>query len=106
MYYIPTEDFYGDFNIGVYIETYSDSYLFGMIEVYGSSVADPPGALVLSNYKLEKNLAVGSTIGSFSASDPDIDSLFTYYLAKGTGDEDNEYFQIAEDKLLLNKSLD
>ena len=106
LYYVPTEDFYGDFSIEVYIETFSDNYLFGIIKVYGISVADSPGALVLSNYKIDKNLAVGSTIGSFSASDPDADPLFTYYFTKGTGDDDNGYFQIAEDKLLLNQSLD
>ena len=65
-----------------------------------------PSYLTLSNYKVEKYLAEGSTIGSFNAEDPDNHSVFTFYLAEGVGDDDNQYFTVNENKLILMSALD
>lgn len=78
----------------------------GTIYAYGEAVGDVPSNIVLSNYKVEKDFAVGSTIGSLSAEDADVGSVLTFYMAEGSGDDDNGYFALNADKLILTAALD
>lgn len=92
LYFIPTEDFNQDFNIQVYIENSQQNFLEGKIEVYGTSVPDVPVNLILSNSKVDKSAAVGTIIGMFTVTDPDLNETHTFELTEGSGDEHNNYF--------------
>jgi Ca2+-binding RTX toxin-like protein len=63
-----------------------------------------PTALALSNNSVLENVAMGTTIGTFSTTDPDGADTFTYTLVSGSGDTDNGTFTIAGDQLQINAS--
>ncbi len=54
----------------------------------------PPTDVALSGSSVAENSAVGTTLGSFSSTDPDFGDTFTYSLVTGTGDTDNAQFTI------------
>ena len=43
---------------------------------------------------MQENQAIGTTVGTFSATDPDATDTFTYSLVSGTGSTDNASFTI------------
>ena len=53
----------------------------------------------LSNDTVAENAAIGTAIGDLSAVDPDVGDSHTFELVAGTGDDDNELFQIDVDQL-------
>ncbi len=53
-----------------------------------------PTNVVLSTNSVAENSAVGTTVGSFSSTDPDFGDTFTYTLVTGTGDTGNAQFTI------------
>lgn len=62
----------------------------------GSSESNrAPTSLSLSETAVAENAAIGTTIGTFSAIDPDTGDTFTYSLVSGTGDTDNASFTIS-----------
>ncbi len=67
---------------------------------------DPPSALSLSSASVLENQSTGTTIGTFSSTDPDNDISFTYTLVSGTGDTDNASFTIVDDTLKTAASFD
>ena len=54
----------------------------------------PPTDIALSNNTIQENMPVGTTIGTFSSTDPDGDTTFTYTLVDPTGYPDNTSFTI------------
>jgi Ca2+-binding RTX toxin-like protein len=62
---------------------------------------DDPTNLSLSNAAIAENSAIGTVIGSFSTTDPDTISGFTYALVPGTGATDNAAFTLDGDRLKL-----
>ena len=65
-----------------------------------------PTDVSLDNVTVEENQPVGTPVGVFSATDPDVGDTFTYTLVPGTGSEDNTSFSIAGDQLLTAESFD
>lgn len=59
-----------------------------------------PTDIALSNTSVSENEALGTVIGTFSTTDPDVDDAeFTYTLASGPGDTDNQFFSIVGSEL-------
>src|SRR5262249_3598808 len=65
-----------------------------------------PPAIELSNDGVAENQAAGTVVGPLSSSDPDAGDTFTYTLVAGTGDTDNDSFQILGNTLQTNASFD
>jgi hypothetical protein len=61
-----------------------------------------PTDISLSPASIQENEPVGTEIGTFTTTDPDAETVFTYTLASGPGDIDNSSFQISGDKLLTS----
>ena len=61
---------------------------------------DPPDNLNLTGQQVTEDLPAGTQVGSFSASDLDGETSFTYSLVSGAGDAHNSLFQIVDDRLL------
>lgn len=55
---------------------------------------DIPTQINLSNKKIDENLQAGSTVGTFSTIDEDINDTFVYTLIEGDGAADNDDFLI------------
>lgn len=68
-------------------------------------VNSAPTNLLLSNTTVAENLAVGTTVGTFSSQDPDAGNTFTYTLVAGTGSADNASFTISGSNLLTAASF-
>ncbi len=71
-----------------------------MINIKDSS--DAPTAMDLSFKTIAENLAVGTTIGNFTATDADQFGNFNYTLVGGAGSNDNAQFTITGDTLKTN----
>ncbi|MFO0943821.1 MAG: cadherin repeat domain-containing protein [Pirellulales bacterium] len=54
---------------------------------------------------LAENAGANATIGEFTSSDPDAGSTFTYSLVAGTGDTDNDAFNIQGSTLRATNSF-
>ena len=50
--------------------------------------------ITLSSNQIAENQAIGTSIGTFSTTDPDAGDTFTYTLVTGTGSTDNSAFTI------------
>ncbi|MFG0286556.1 MAG: cadherin domain-containing protein [Rhodopirellula sp. JB044] len=68
--------------------------------------AQAPTNLTLSSSTVEESLAVGSTVGTFTTTDPDANDTHTYALVQGTGDDDNSSFSISGNSLLTAEVFD
>jgi hypothetical protein len=65
-----------------------------------------PTALTVAPTDIDENVAAGSTVGTFSSTDPDTGDTFTYTLVAGVGDTDNGAFAIVGDELRISASPD
>lgn len=70
------------------------------------NVNEAPTDMALSSSSVSENAAVGATVGSLSALDPDEGEIFSYMLVSGAGSTDNSSFQIVNDQLLTNAVFD
>ena len=61
--------------------------------------------MTISATNVAENLAVGTTVGTFSTSDPDMPNTFTYSLTSGSGSTDNSSFTISGSNLLTASSF-
>ena len=64
-----------------------------------TDVNEAPTALSLSALAIAENSTSGSSVGTFSTTDPDTANTFTYSLVTGTGSTDNGVFQIVSGAL-------
>ena len=55
-----------------------------------------PTDISLSSSSVAENQPAGTTVGIFSATDPNVGDIHTYTLVSGTGDTDNGWFTIQE----------
>jgi VCBS repeat-containing protein len=55
---------------------------------------DAPTDITLDTNTVAENAAVGTAVGTLSATDPDASATHTFALVAGTGDDDNTSFQI------------
>lgn len=82
---------------GFYIEDFSISVL---------DVNEAPTSLNISSLSIAENLPSSSLVGTFTATDPDGETSFTYRLIVGPGSVDNQAFRIQNDQLLTAQFLD
>jgi hypothetical protein len=59
-----------------------------------TNVNEPPTNITLSFSSVTENAPVNTTVGTFSTTDPDAGSSFSYSLVEGSGDTDNGLFLI------------
>ena len=59
-----------------------------------SNVNEAPTDITLSGSSVAENQAIGTTVGTFSTTDPDSGNTFIYSLVSGTGSTDNGSFTI------------
>jgi YD repeat-containing protein len=71
-----------------------------------TNVNEAPTDLSLNPSSTLENVAPGSTIGSFSTTDPDANGTFSYSLVSGTGSADNTAFSVVNNQLTINASPD
>ncbi len=92
--YIPSTSNYSTLSIS-----------FGTIEATPSNSA--PSDISLNNLTIAENAGDNAVVGTLSTTDADAgDTTFTYTLVGGTGDTDNSSFNILNDQLRVNNSLD
>ncbi|MEJ6794181.1 MAG: cadherin repeat domain-containing protein, partial [Flavobacteriales bacterium] len=65
-----------------------------------------PTNISLTSSSVNENVAIGTTIGALSTTDPDSGDTHTYTLVSGTGDTDNASFTISGANILTNTDLD
>jgi ELWxxDGT repeat protein len=71
-----------------------------------SSSNTAPTSLTLSASSIAENQASGTSVGTFSTTDPDAGDTFTYTLVSGTGSTDNASFTIDGSTLKTAASFD
>ncbi len=71
-----------------------------------TNVNEKPKDLYLSGNEVSENQPAGTTVGTLTATDPDAGDTFTYTLASGTGDTDNDSFAIVGNALQTSTVLD
>jgi ELWxxDGT repeat protein len=71
-----------------------------------TDVNETPTNIILSATSIAENLAVGTAVGGFSTTDPDVGNTFTYSLMTGTGSTDNGSFTIESGTLKTAASFD
>ncbi|MDM8523109.1 FG-GAP-like repeat-containing protein [Desulfococcaceae bacterium HSG8] len=69
------------------------------IYIDGEGVNRNPTNLTLSSDKIAEGLSIGTVVGTFTTYDPDESDTHTYSLVTGTGDFDNDSFNITNDML-------
>lgn len=78
--------------------------------INGLEIGDPistdgPTDLALSSTVVAKTAVIGSTVGTFSTTDPTPGDTFTYTLVAGAGDAFNSQFDISGDSLITDRDL-
>ncbi|MFM6896017.1 MAG: cadherin repeat domain-containing protein, partial [Microcystis panniformis] len=71
-----------------------------------TTVNEDPTDLSLSPSAIAENKPIGTILGQFSSSDPDLGDTFTYTLVTGTGDTDNGLFSINGNQLFTQAVFD
>ena len=69
------------------------------------NVNEAPTEVSLSPASIAENSPSGSTVGTLSTVDEDIDDTHTYTFVTGTGDQDNSRFSIQDDQLITNAAF-
>ncbi|WP_416670251.1 cadherin domain-containing protein [Egbenema bharatensis] len=65
-----------------------------------------PTDINLNNNRVNENVAINTTIGTFTTTDPDTGDTFTYSLVQGEGATDNAAFTLVNNELRINTSPD
>ncbi|MBE9103327.1 cadherin domain-containing protein, partial [Vacuolonema iberomarrocanum] len=76
------------------------------ILVLNTQENNPPTSLSLTGASVAENSSEGTVIGSFIGVDPDPGDNLTYTFVAGTGDADNDLFQIQGNQLRILESPD
>lgn len=74
--------------------------------VYNPPLGSPPTDIALSNSSILENQSIGTAVGTFSTTDPDVGDTFTYSLVAGTGSTDNGSFAVVGNTLKSARSFD
>ena len=69
------------------------------------AVGNAPTSVALTPPTMRYDAAPGTTVGTFSAVDPDAGSTFTYEFIDGTGSTDNANFSISDANLIIASSI-
>ncbi|MDM4019173.1 beta strand repeat-containing protein [Roseiconus lacunae] len=68
--------------------------------------AQAPTAVALSEDTINDSVAIGTTVGTFSTTDPDSGDTHTYTLVSGSGSTDNSSFTISGNSLVTAANFD
>ncbi len=71
-----------------------------------SDVNEAPLSLGLDTLTFDENAAIGTQVGTLTATDADVGDVFSYRLVSGVGANDNTLFQLDGNRLLTTASLD
>ncbi|MDQ5826753.1 MAG: cadherin domain-containing protein [Chloroflexota bacterium] len=74
--------------------------------VYVKKANQAPTNITLSNSSVAENEPAGTTVGTFTTTDPDAGDTHTYGLVPGAGDADNASFQVSGSTLQTAAPLD
>ncbi|MDQ3704975.1 MAG: cadherin repeat domain-containing protein [Chloroflexota bacterium] len=74
--------------------------------VYVKKANQAPTNITLSNSSVAENEPAGTTVGTFTTTDPDAGDTHTYGLVPGAGDADNASFQVSGSTLKTAAPLD
>ncbi|BAU41028.1 cadherin domain-containing protein [Leptolyngbya sp. O-77] len=85
---------------------FEQSFTITINDIAETPVNQAPTAIALSPNNVDENVPVGTTVGTFTTTDPDTGDTHTYTLVSGTGDTDNASFTIVGNQLRLNVSPD
>lgn len=77
-----------------------------VLTIWVTNVNEAPTDLILTGNTVDENRPVGTSVGTFSAVDPDASPSFTYSLVNGVGSTDNAQFSIVGNVLQTNASFD
>jgi hypothetical protein len=75
------------------------------LEIGDPVATDGPTDLTLSASVVAKTAAIGTTVGTFSTTDPTPGDTFTYSLIAGAGDANNALFEITGNTLRTDRDL-
>lgn len=85
----------------------SDAAIGSVADPYVITTNNNPTSVSLSSVTIMEGKEAGTTVGTFSATDPDGgDPDFTYTLVSGAGGEDNHLFEISGSSLLTRSVFD
>ncbi len=71
-----------------------------------NNINDAPTALFLSSSQIAEDAPVGTLVGTFITTDPDISDTHSYTLVPGSGDKHNNLFVISDDSLFFDSAID
>jgi uncharacterized protein YggE len=71
-----------------------------------TDINEAPTSVAISNDTVAENIAIGTSVGTLTSTDPDSNNTFAYALVSGTGDTDNAAFTIVGDELRVAATLD
>lgn len=77
--------------------SYEESFTISIIDVN-----EAPTNILLDNHTVDEKLPVGTLVGNLSSVDEDLSDSHTWAFIAGTGDTDNNSFQIVGNQLLTN----
>jgi len=107
---VPAANWNGTANITVTVTdngtgTWSDSETYTLTV---NPVNDAPVSIELSNNSIDERVAIGTVVGLFSTSDPDIPDSHTYTFVSDGGDKDkdNSSFIIVDNTIKTNVEID
>jgi hypothetical protein len=83
--------------------TYEQVFMISVIDILTNLA---PTDIALSTSSMVENIELGSTVGTFSATDVNIGDTATYTLVSGTGDLDNAIFTIVGTSLQTIDNID
>ncbi len=93
---------YDQYRIRVKSVSSSGGSLEKAFVIQSVNVNEAPTGLTLSPTSFVENIPVGSTVGTLTTTDEDIEDTHTYSFVTGTGDQDNTRFSIQNDLLITN----
>jgi RHS repeat-associated protein len=71
-----------------------------------TNINEAPTQLVLDTTSVAENSPIGTLVGKFTSTDPDLGDSHSYSLVTGNGSDDNPKFSIVNNELRLNISPD
>lgn len=74
-------------------------------EIVITDVAESPTALSLSNTRIDENVSVGTLVGTFATTDPDLGETFSYSILSIDGDASDTSFAIVGNELRTNARM-
>ena len=95
-----------NFNIRVRSTDLAGAFTEQTFVLTATDVNEAPTALSLSSTSIGENNTVGTTVGSFSTSDPDSGDTFNYELVSGSGGSGNDSFKIIGNELQADEIFD